>query len=78
MANRLLLRDRRKDPWKNVDVRLIWEGGGQDKIWVNSSGSAEFGGSGVISYIDVAGEKIYVVEKVNGNSTIMAISQNNH
>ncbi len=78
MPNRLLLRDRKKDPWKNANARIIWEGGGQDKIWVNSNGTGEFGGSGVVSYIDVAGEKINIYQRVDGNSTIVAISQNTH
>ena len=78
MANRLILRDRRKDPWGNVTARLFWEGSGQDNIWVNSSGNGEFNGSGVVSYVDVAGEKIDVVQKVDGNSTVVVISRNAH
>ncbi|MBX7235403.1 MAG: hypothetical protein K1X65_13545 [Caldilineales bacterium] len=78
MTNRLLLRDRRNDLWGNVNARIFWEGGGQDGVWVNSSGTGEFSGSGVVLYVDVAGEKIYVVQKVAGNSTIVAVSQNTH
>jgi len=78
MANRLILRDRRNDPWGNVNARIFWEGGGQDGVWVNSSGTGEFGGSGVVSYVDIAGEKIHVVQKVDGSSTIVAVSQNAH
>ncbi len=35
MANRLILRDRRKDPWVKVSARIFWEGGGQDSVWMN-------------------------------------------
>lgn len=78
MANRLILRDRRKDPWGKVNVRLFWEGSGQDGIWIDESGSGEFGGTGVVSHIVVGGETINIVERVNGSSTIVAISRNNH
>jgi len=78
MANRLILRDRRKDPWGKVNVRLFWEGGGQDGIWVDESGSGEFGGSGVVSHVVAGGETIKIVERVTGNSTIVAISRNAH
>lgn len=78
MANRLILRDRRKDPWGKVTARVFWEGGGQDSVWVNESGNGEFNGTGVVSYIDVAGEKISIVQKVDGGTSIVAISQNTH
>ncbi len=78
MANRLLLRDRRNDVWGNVSVRLFWEGGGQDGVWVNGGGSGDFSGSGIVDYVDVAGEKIGVSQRVDGNSTIVVKSQNTH
>ena len=78
MPNRLILRDRRKDPWGKVNVRLFWEGGGQDRIWIDESGNGSFGGSGVVSHIVAGGETIHIVEKVNGSSTIIAISNNAH
>jgi hypothetical protein len=78
MANRLILRDRRKDPWRNVNARIFWEGGGQDGVWVDSSGNGEFRGTGVVAYVEAGGEKIHVVQKVDGSSTIVAISQNAH
>lgn len=78
MANRLILRDRRKDPWGKVNARVFWEGGGQDSVWVNESGSGEFNGTGVVSYIEVAGEKISIVQKVDGGTSIVAISKNTH
>lgn len=78
MANRLILRDRRKDPWGKVNARVFWEGGGQDSVWVNESGNGEFSGAGVVKYVDVAGEKIDVVQRVDGNSSIVAVSRNAH
>ena len=51
MANRLILRDRRKDSWGKVNARVFWEGGGQDSVWVNESGSGEFNSTGVISVV---------------------------
>lgn len=78
MANRLILRDRRKDPWGKVDVRLFWEGGGQDGVWVNESGVGEFSGTGVVSHIVAAGEKIPITQRVDGRTSIVAISDNSH
>jgi len=51
MANSLILRDRRKDSWGKVNARVFWEGGGQDSVWVNESGSGEFNSTGVISVV---------------------------
>lgn len=78
MTNKLILRDRRNDPWGNVNARIFWQGGGQDGTWVNSNGIGEFSGTGIVAYIDVAGEKISVVQKVDGSSTIKVTSQNAH
>ena len=78
MANRLILRDRRKDPWVKVSARIFWEGGGQDSVWVDESGNGEFGGSGVVSHVIVAGEKMTILQRVNGSTSIVAISQNSH
>ena len=78
MANRLILRDKRKDAWGKVNARIFWEGGGQDGIWVNDAGIGEFSGTGVVSFIEVAGEKIHIVQRVDGSSSIIAISQNTH
>ncbi|MCZ7670431.1 MAG: hypothetical protein M5U34_26360 [Chloroflexi bacterium] len=78
MANRLILRDRRKDPWGKVNARIFWEGGGQDNIWVNESGNGEFSGTGIVSDVEVAGEKISIVQKVDGSTSIIAISRNTH
>jgi len=76
--NRLLLRDRRKDPWGNVNARIIWESGGQSAVWVNSNGTGEFNGNGIISFIRVPGEDIDVAQKVDGNSSIVVVSRNAH
>ncbi len=78
MSNRLILRDRRKDAWGKVNARVFWEGGGQDSVWVNETGIGEFKGTGVVSYIEAAGEKIIVVQKVDGSTSIVAISENTH
>ena len=78
MANRLVLRDRKKNPWGKVNARVFWEGGGQDSVWVNESGNGEFSGTGVVSYISVASEKISIVQRVDGNTSIVAISQYAH
>lgn len=79
MANVLVLEDRRNDPWGKVDVRIFWEGGGQDGVWVNESGRGEFNGSGTIDHIVVAGESIRTTpRKVDGRTTIMAISRDAH
>jgi hypothetical protein len=78
MPNRLILRDRRKEPWGKVNVRLFWEGGGQDGVWVDESGNGEFGGTGVVSHIIVAGETIAITKRVDGRASIVAISANTH
>ena len=78
MANRLLLRDRQKNTWGRIDARVFWEGGGQDGVWVNESGTGEFDGTGIISYVEAAGEKIPIVQKADGSTTIVAVSQNVH
>ena len=80
MANRLVLRERRGYPWGNVEARVMWSGGGQDKVWVDSSGIGEFYGSGDIRVIKVAGESIYNFHPptVNGNTTVTATSDNAH
>lgn len=79
MANKLVLRDRRNNPWGNVNARVFWDGGGQDGVWVNASGVGEFKGSGTVSYIQVAGEQIFPdTTKADGSSTIFAKSKNAH
>lgn len=79
MANRLILRDRRDDPWGNVEARIIWSGGGQDKVWVNANGVGEFSGTGNIKEIQVAGETLWpLTSKVDGSTTIVANSKNSH
>lgn len=79
MANVLILEDRRNDPWRKVSARIFWDGGGQDGVWVGESGRGEFGGSGVIKYIAVAGEEIVPTpRKVDGRTTILAVSRNTH
>lgn len=79
MANRLILRDRRDDPWGNVEARIIWSGGGQDRVWVNNNGMGEFGGTGNIKEIQVAGETLYPSEsRVDGSTTVVANSKNAH
>jgi hypothetical protein len=79
MANRLILYDKRKDPWGKVNARIFWEGGGQDSVWVNASGDGEFHGTGVVSYVEVAGEKILPnIRRVDGSTSIVAVSQNSH
>ena len=78
MANRLLLRDKRKDSWGKVNARVFWEGGGQDSVWVNEAGVGEFNGTGIVSHIEVAGEKISVGQKVDGSTSVTAISPNTH
>ena len=79
MANTLIREDSRNDPWRKVNVRIFWEGGGQDGVWVGDSGRGEFNGSGIIKYVAVAGEEIVPSpRKVDGRTTIMAISRNTH
>ena len=80
MANRLILRDRRGYPWGNVTATIRWIGGGFSKAWVNSSGRGEFGGSGIIDYVEVAGEKIKDIDpsKVDGNTSVVVRSNKNH
>lgn len=80
MANKLILLDRRDDPWKKVDARIFWEGGGQSGVWIGDSGTGEFSGSGVITHIVVAGETIqsHVPRKVNGETDVVAKSRNAH
>ena len=79
MANVLILEDRRNDPWVKVNVRIFWEGGGQDGVWINESGRGEFNGSGIIDHIVVAGETIVPrPRKVDGRTTIMAASRDAH
>jgi hypothetical protein len=79
MANRLILRDRRDDPWGNVEARIIWSGGGQDRVWVNSNGLGEFNGSGNVKEVQVAGEYLPAIpSRVDGSTTIVAISNNAH
>jgi hypothetical protein len=79
MANTLVLEDRRSQPWGKVDARVFWEGGGQDGVWVNESGRGEFPGSGTILYIKVASEEITPTpRKVDGRTTIIAVSRNTH
>jgi hypothetical protein len=79
MANRLVLRDRRGDPWGNVEARIIWSDGGQDRIWINSNGYGEFGSSGNIREVQVAGETLFAFpSRVNGDTTTVANSDNSH
>lgn len=79
MANRLILRDRKNYPWGNVQARVIWSGSGQDKVWVNSNGLGEFGGSGNIKEIQVAGEVLYAnPSRVDGSTTTLAVSNRAH
>ena len=79
MANILVLEDRRNDPWRKVNVRVVWEGGGQDGVWINDSGRGKFNGSGLISHIIAAGEHIVPApRKVTGSTTIIAVSRHSH
>jgi hypothetical protein len=78
MANRLILRDRRKDPWGRVNVRIFWQGGGQDGVWIDETGMGEFGGTGIVSHIVAAGEEIPIMRKVDGTTSIVAISKDTH
>ncbi len=79
MANLLLLKDRRKDSWGKVNARIIWSGGGQDNVWVDSHGIGEFNGTGTISYIIVAGETLHPSPRqVDGRTTVTAVSTNSH
>lgn len=79
MSNRLILQDRRGYPWGKVTARIMWAGGGQDKVWVNESGIGEFNGSGVISEIIVAGESLPPEPaRVSGNTTVRARSERAH
>lgn len=78
MANHLILRDRRREPWGKVSARIFWEGGGQDSVWVNEAGVGDFSGTGVVTHIVVAGEEIVIMRKVDGSTTIPAISENAH
>ncbi|NSW53443.1 MAG: hypothetical protein HPY85_13140 [Anaerolineae bacterium] len=78
MANTIILFDRRNDPWKKVTVRVCWNSGGSDKVWVNESGRGNFDGSGVVSEVIAPGESIPCYQKVNGNSTIVVKSEKSH
>lgn len=78
MANRLILRDRRGYPWGKVEATIRWRGGGFSKAWVSESGRGEFGGSGYIDEIIVAGEKVdFDPPKVDGRTTVFAQSNKN-
>jgi len=76
--NTLILVDRRDDPWSNVTATVIWNSGGRDHVWINSSGRGEFSGSGTVKEVQVAGETIRVYQKVNGNSTVVVRSTKAH
>ena len=79
MANRLILRDVKDYPWGNVEARVLWSGGGQDKVWINSDGYGEFGGSGFIRGVQVAGEELPVIPaRVDGRTTVQAKSNKSH
>jgi hypothetical protein len=78
MANTLILIDRREDPWKRVNVTLVWKGGGYDHVWVDESGQGKFNGSGTVIEVQAPGEKISVYKEVNGDTTFVAKSQNAH
>ena len=80
MANKLVLEDRRNDPWGKVEARIIWEGTSQQSsVWVNESGRAEFDGTGLINAVVVAGEAITPPpRKVNGSTTIIVTSDYYH
>lgn len=81
MANSLILRERRGYPWGKVTATIFWVGGGQSSVWVDESGVGEFNlSSGVIDYIKVAGETLYNAKpaKVNGDTQVMAKSDNSH
>ena len=64
MANMLILIDRREDPWKRVNVTLVWKGGGYDHVWIDESGRGKFNGSGTIIEVQAPGEKIPVFKEV--------------
>lgn len=78
MANTLILVDRRDDPWKRVNVTVVWKGGGSDRVWVDESGRGSFSGSGTIIAVQAPGEKIPVYKEVNGSTTFVAKSENAH
>lgn len=76
--NTLILIDRRGDPWKKVNVTIIWKGGGRDHVWINDSGRGEFSGTGIVIEVQAPGETIPQYASVNGSSTIVAKSKNAH
>jgi len=79
MANRLILKDGRGYPWGRVEATIRWRGGGFSKAWISESGRGEFGGSGYINEIVVAGEKVFFEpSRVDGRTTVFAQSTKNH
>lgn len=78
MANRLLVRDGNKNVWGKISVRVFWEGGGQDGVWIDESGTGEFNGVGVVDYVMAPGEKIEVSRRVDGNTSLVLISKDSH
>lgn len=78
MANTIILVDRRDDPWKRVNVTIVWRDGGYDHVWIDDSGRGQFSGTGVVKAVQVAGETISVYREVNGSSTFEAKSENAH
>ena len=78
MANTLILVDRRDDPWRRVNVTIVWKGGGYDHVWVDDSGRGSFGGTGTILEVQAPGERISAYREVKGNTTFVAKSENAH
>lgn len=78
MANTLILVDRRDDPWKKVNVTIVWKGGGYDHVWVDDSGRGSFGGTGTVKEVQVSGETIPVYKVVKGDTTFVVKSENAH
>jgi len=78
MANTIILVDRRDDPWKKVNITLVWKGGGSDRVWIDDTGRGTFNGSGTIANVRAPGEDIDVYREVNGNTTFAVKSKNSH
>ena len=78
MANTLILVDKGGNPWKKVNVRIEWNGGGYDHVWVDESGRGSFSGTGTVNAVHAPGEVIYQRQVVKGDTTFIAQSDNAH
>jgi len=78
VTNTLILVDKKNDPWKRVNVTLVWKGGGYDHIWIDDTGRGKFNGTGTIIEVQAPGEEIPVYKEVKGDTTVVAKSDKAH